>query len=220
MSHPRPLSRRGLLPPIPIGSRRLSGVVRAARVARIGIYSRRTLDHSSLNSALGRLADGDRTAFEQVFEGTWPLVLRFTQRALLSEADAEDAAQATLLKVFNRAYQYDKARDALPWVLTLAAFECKTIRQQWRRRKEDLAGETLTDIAGDDGGDQTCIERDLRARLDGIIAELKASDREVILAVLNDGERPFVRSATFRKRLQRALTRVKAVWSAQYADES
>jgi RNA polymerase sigma-70 factor, ECF subfamily len=173
----------------------------------------------ALNEALGRLADGDRSAFDEVFESTWPLVLRFSQKAV-APADAEDAAQAALMKVFSRAHQYDKGRDALPWILTFAAFECKTVRQRARRRREDFIGESAGELGFSASAQDEYLEADLRARLEGVIARLKPSDQETLLSILNGTQRPAVAPATFRKRLERALDRVRSIWRAEHACES
>src|SRR5260370_788744 len=85
-----------------------------------------------------RLAEGDRTAFRPVFALVWPQVRAFAAR-LVGPADGEDAAQAALLKIFSRASEYDRARDALPWVLGIAAWECRTLRRRWERRREQSA---------------------------------------------------------------------------------
>lgn len=54
-------------------------------------FARRRLD-----DALGRLADGDRAAFDLVFAGAWPLLRSFAGR-LVSPDVAEDVAQRVLL---------------------------------------------------------------------------------------------------------------------------
>jgi hypothetical protein len=75
-----------------------------------------------------RLADGDRGAFGPLYDTLWPVLLGFARRALAGSPDAEDAAQTALMKVFSRACDFDPSRDALSWVLGIAAFECRTLR--------------------------------------------------------------------------------------------
>src|SRR5262245_2756029 len=85
-----------------------------------------------------RLAGGDREAFNAVFTALRPLLRRFALRAL-PEADADDAAQEALVKVFFRASEFDPHRDALSWVLGIAAYEMKTARRRRQRRREEEA---------------------------------------------------------------------------------
>src|SRR6185503_749365 len=85
---------------------------------------------------MARLADGDREAFHPVFVRLWPLLRAFVGRHP-PVADAEDAAQEALVKVFARAAEFDPARDALSWAFAIAAYEVKTARRKRQRRREE-----------------------------------------------------------------------------------
>ena len=69
---------------------------------------------AELQGDLSRLADGDRAAFDPVFARLWPVLRDLAQRHLPA-ADAEDAAQRALLRLFERASEFDPGRDALAW---------------------------------------------------------------------------------------------------------
>lgn len=107
------------------------------------------LERTELTAKLVRLADGDRSAFEPIFEVTWPLVHRFAARLIGSGHEAEDVAQHALMKVFSRAHEFDGNRDALSWILGITAFECKTLRQKVRRRKEEFGSSDALNGAHD-----------------------------------------------------------------------
>ena len=79
------------------------------------------VEREDLNQAMSRLAEGDRSAFEDVYAATWPILNRFTRRTLPHSADADDVAQEALLKLFGRASEFDVSRDALAWALGIAA---------------------------------------------------------------------------------------------------
>ncbi|HEX6275868.1 MAG TPA: sigma factor, partial [Polyangiaceae bacterium] len=85
---------------------------------------------------MARLAEGDRSAFSPVFTRLWPRTLRFCQSLLKSEADASDAAQEAMQKIFERAGDYDASRPAVPWALAIAAWECRTLQRKRQRRRE------------------------------------------------------------------------------------
>ena len=76
-------------------------------------------ERAELRRLMARLADGDRAAFGPAFALLWPRLRAFAAR-YVAVADAEDAAQAALLRVFSRASEYDPERDALAWALTVA----------------------------------------------------------------------------------------------------
>jgi RNA polymerase sigma-70 factor (ECF subfamily) len=85
---------------------------------------------------MSRFADGDRAAFRPVFDALWPVILDFTNRMLRDEAEAEDAAQRALLKVFHRISQLDRNRDGVAWAMTIAAYEAMTLRNRRTRRRQ------------------------------------------------------------------------------------
>src|SRR5688572_5312401 len=97
-----------------------------------------------------RLGAGDREAFAPLYEALWAFTLRVAER-LLPGAEAEDAAQVAMLKVFARAAEFDPERDAVSWVIGITAYECRSARQKQRRRREDGAAD-LADVH--DGRDQ------------------------------------------------------------------
>ena len=167
---------------------------------------------AALQRGMCRLADGDREAFEPVFAALWPVLRAFAARALGVPAEAEDAAQSALVKVFSRAAEFDPQREALPWALGIAAYECRTLRKARARRREDLARE-LPEPADVGTPEDAAIERDLQAAAAGVLGGLRALDAGTLLAAARGERDP---SATFRKRLERALTRFRKQWRARH----
>lgn len=169
-----------------------------------------------------RLADGDRDAFEPLYDALWPLLLRFARRALAGSPDAEDAAQGALMKVFARACEFDPDRDALSWALGIVAYECRTLRKKAHRRREDTADpETwASQPAAEPTAEDSLIARDLSAAAEQILGTLRPEDAET-LHLVAAGERPEgVAAPTFRKRVERALSRLRAAWSTKHGTES
>lgn len=60
---------------------------------------------------MARLADGERSAFDPLYEALWPIVRRFCNKALGSSAESDDAAQAALLEIFSRACDFEPQRS-------------------------------------------------------------------------------------------------------------
>lgn len=174
--------------------------------------------HPELDDLLRRLADGERSAFQPLFDALWPLLRRFATRFLGSEADGDDAAQQALLKVFARAREYDAAREALPWILTIATNECRTLRKGHIRRKE-VGSESLAVLAARQASpEQALILNQLKAALAEVFTELRPEDVETLAGAVTDdrSERPAVSGATFRKRVERALERLRLAWRAKH----
>lgn len=171
---------------------------------------------TQVDELLRRLADGDRSASAPLFTALWPIVLRFCTRLLGSVQDAEDAAQQTLEKVFSRISQLDPTRPPLGWVLALATWECRTLRKRRLRSRETPSDDEHPVADAAPGPEAAALESNLSAALAAALGELPAADRDTLLAVLNEEVPEGVAGATFRKRRERALERLRGVWRALY----
>jgi len=169
---------------------------------------------AALQRELSALARGDRAAFDPVFRQVWPLVRSFAARAL-PPAEAEDAAQEALLRIFSRASEFDTRRDALSWVLGVAAWQIRTHRTRERRRREEALSAAAERPDPADSPEAVAIARDLATELDRALAELPSSDAATLLAFAR-GQRPDLPGPTFRKRVERALTRLRALWRVNH----
>jgi RNA polymerase sigma-70 factor (ECF subfamily) len=162
-----------------------------------------------VHAAMSRFADGDRAAFRPVFDALWPVILDFTNRMLRDEAEAEDAAQRALLKVFHRISQLDRNRDGVAWAMTIAAYEAMTLRNRRTRRREE-PDERVRVI--EDAAPSQCdrlIAEQLRAAVHAAIGELGPRDQAALQAVLDDQPH---RGETVRKRRFRAVARLREAW--------
>lgn len=176
------------------------------------------VDDPELDRQMALLADGDRSAIEPLFRALWPVVHAYCQRALGHGADADDAAQQTMEKVFAEATRYDKERRALPWVVTIALWECRTIRRRVQRTRTVSLDGTADTSSSDRTPEESAIDRDL---LDGAWAafeHLSPADREVLRQTFEDDASSTlaVSGATLRQRRERAMHRVREAWRKLY----
>ena len=166
-----------------------------------------------IDALLARLADGDRSVFSLVFKRLWVPMHRFCLSMLKHDADAADAAQQAMAKIFERASDYDPKRPAMPWALAIAGWECRTLqRKRFRRREapEDAGGEPA-----DHRSEEDLIRRDLTQAALTAMSELPETDRETLLATFLD-EATTVSGATLRKRRERALDRLRTSFRRLY----
>ena len=163
-----------------------------------------------LRSQLAELADGNREAFGAVYERVWPLVRGFVRRQLPS-AEAEDVAQQALLRVFARAGEFDRHRDALAWILGIAAWEIRTVKTRSRRRREEALDGLAARAGAEPTPEEVAMERERDRTVDRALAALDPRDAETLRDYMRDN-RPDVPPATFRKRVQRAIGRARAAW--------
>jgi RNA polymerase sigma-70 factor (ECF subfamily) len=162
-----------------------------------------------------RLASGDRSAFEPAFELLWPVLRSFARRMLGDDAAADDAAQSALMKVFTRCSELDVERDALAWTLGITAYECRTLRRQGARRREVGDGALRSHATGERGPEAIVSARELEQAAAEVLGSLQPIDVDTLHAMMT-GERPAVPPATFRKRLERALGRLRAAWRSRH----
>ncbi len=171
---------------------------------------------AELDLLLARLADGDRSAFSPAFAQLRPPIERLCRSLLENDADADDATQEALKKIFERASDYDASRPALPWALALAGWECRTLRKKRTRRRE--AAFEPTDEPSDDQAETRAVELDLARAALTALGELSEPDREVLLATFWDEDLDLP-GATVRKRRSRALSRLRRTFGRLYGND-
>ena len=160
----------------------------------------------SLDALMARLADGDRSAFDEVFSRLQRPIQQLCLGMLGNEADAADAAQEALQKILERASDYDPSRRALPWALALAGWECRTLARRRQRRRE-VPEADAGERAGEDPEGAHATRQLVEAAVSAL-GTLSEQDRETLTATFWD-EAASVTGATFRKRRERALQRLR-----------
>lgn len=166
-------------------------------------------ERRALSGTMARLADGDRSAFTEVFARLWPELRRFAGAFLRDDGEADDVAQRALLTIMSRAHDYDPQRDALAWAIGIVAWECRTLRRRQSRRQQ----QDLVELASaEPSPEEVTITRDLERAVLEVVGTLSAVDRAALGFEPGDA----VALPTTRKRRQRALVRVREAWSRIY----
>ena len=173
-------------------------------------------DRAELDRWMAAVADGERAAVAPLFGALWPPLVRYAAR-LVGDALAEDCAQDALVRLFAQAPRYDRERSALAWALALVTWECRTARKRRARRGETALDHAARASSIEDGA-ATAELRDLVRAALAEVALLDARDRDVILASITDDAelRRAIAPATFRKRLERALARLRTSWRSRH----
>ena len=161
-----------------------------------------------------RLADGDRHAFDEVYDQLGDRVLALCRRLVNDPVLAEDLAQEALVSVFAEASSFDPQRGSgTAWALGIAVWTCRSALRKRGRSLEDACHQVLATAPGDP--EREALTAELLREVDAVLGGMTALDRDTLLVVWAEGPRPPVNAATFRKRWNRALQRFRAQWSVQ-----
>ena len=171
-----------------------------------------TLPHElrrELDALFVRLADGERGAIDPAYRMLWPALRAFVGRALgpAREHEADDVTQAALLRLFAQASRYDPTRDAYAWALALTSWELRSAQTRARRDRSAPLDAAFAEPSGQASPEDGAMHQSELQRLRDAIALLSPADREVIEQVLAESHPS---DATFRKRRERAMTRLRA----------
>ena len=172
-------------------------------------------DRAQLTAWMIAAAEGDREPIAPLFQALWPSAVSYASRMLGDRSAAEDCAQTAMTRMFSHLDHFDRAGDALTWTLTYVMWECRTARKSRARRgeePEDNAPIETTD------GRTTLEDRDLIRAALRELEHLEPRDIEVIAATLfdNDALRERITPATYRKRLECALARLRTAWKDRH----
>ena len=168
-----------------------------------------------LHQAIVRLAEGDRSVFPPLFEELWPMILGFVRRTVGPSPDAEDVAQQVLINLFFRISEFDRTRDGVAWVFGIAAHEIRTYQRKLQRRREvSGSGRGFERPSAAASQEESCHEATLDAALEAALGQLSNDDRSALLR--SHVPQDTVPAATWRKRRQRALQRLREAWRQLY----
>ncbi len=100
-----------------------------------------------------RAREGSRASFDELVTRYWPRLVAFLARRLADAADAEDVAQETFLRAYDRLAQYDPARPFATWLFAIgkniaANHAIARSRRDARDRDSRPAGAAIDDAAG------------------------------------------------------------------------
>jgi RNA polymerase sigma factor (sigma-70 family) len=165
------------------------------------------LRESDLDALMGRLAGGERAAFDPLYAALAPRALRLA-RARLGAADAADVAQTALLKVFARASEFTPGRPCLPWFYAVVANEIRSARRKSRTVDAEHSPELVAENH-EEGAEGTLVQRELERALELALADLDETSANAVSAMLGRTPRPAVSPQAFRKRLSRAYEKLR-----------
>jgi RNA polymerase sigma factor (sigma-70 family) len=122
---------------------------------------------------------GDPRALEALLRERRTQVVRYAMRLCISPADAEDAAQETLIALARYIGSLREVAALSSWLFSAVRTHCMRLARRSLRHAL-TADETPLSLEGPSPEDQL-VDRQLRARLAQILSELDADLREVLV---------------------------------------
>lgn len=170
------------------------------------------LREAELDALMARLANGDRAAFDPLYEALRERAIRVVARRAPSAA--ADIAQSALLNVFARASEFTPGRPCLPWFYAVVANE---LRAASRRDARLVSVAEPPEVADGDDAESLLVRRELERALDLAIDALDDEASEAICALLGRAPIPDLPGPTFRKRVSRAYAKLRLLLGGQDA---
>lgn len=171
-----------------------------------------------LAETLQRIANGDRSAFADLYRAAAPKLLGVILRICRERDVAEDVLQDVLLNVWKRARQFDPERARpMTWLIAIARNRAiDRIRSQGAQGR--LAPIEAADHVRDEqlGADARLLQASDRARIHGCLDELEARHSAALRTAFFEGmtyealaEREGVPAGTMKSWIRRSLIRMK-----------
>jgi len=147
----------------------------------------------SLGGLIERAAAGDTAAFEQIMVHSQQRVLSLSWRILGNEADARDATQEVLLRVYKYLGRFRQDQDFFAWVYGITVNVCRDILKQRQRRSHrfisfpsEVEQDAVDAPIEQDDAEQSAIRKQRHELISKAIATLPYKERAAI--VLRDVE--------------------------------
>ena len=171
-----------------------------------------------LTDDLARVASGDRSALQAVYDATSAKLFGVVLRILNDRSEAEDVLQEVYITVWSKADRFDASRASpITWLAALARHRAIDRQRQVGRRKHkpiDEAGEIVDDA---ESGLDALVRSDDARQLQGCMSELDKTHQDALRTAFFEG-RTYedvaglhgVPVGTMKSWIRRALIRLKA----------
>ena len=177
-------------------------------------------DRAEIETMIGRVALGDRSAFHELYDATSAKLFGVTLRILGDRSEAEDAIQEIYVKIWRAASAYQvNGLSPMTWLITIARNHSID-----RVRARKTAGAGMEEIANlpdkAPGPEAQALASAERARIEACLGELKQDRAEAVRRAYLDGDtykelasRYSVPLNTIRTWLRRSLLQLRECMS-------
>lgn len=133
-------------------------------------------ENSQLEQLLAQVAQGDRTAMEQLYHRTRAAVYAMALSVVKNAHDAQDVTQDSFVRIWEEAGRYRAQGSPMAWILTVTR-NLARMRLRSDRKLTYLEEEQWNAIPAED----TEASAEDRAVLQDALAGLSAQERQIVL---------------------------------------
>ncbi len=134
---------------------------------------KKTLQDSTDEELLLRLAEGEPEALDHLYSRHSGRVLNYSLRRGLSQERSEDVLQIVFLQLHRKKHLYDPRHSALAWIYVITRSELKDYRNREIKDFSEL-NESLSQTEG------LAPSLELKDETESLLAELKPREQEVM----------------------------------------
>lgn len=176
-------------------------------------------DQDEASRLLLATAEGDTSAFEQLYRATSPRLFGVCMRIVSQRSEAEDVLQEVFANVWRKAKQFDPDRaSAITWLTMMARNRAIDHLRANRSSRMSVAIENAEDLVETSPNAQAATEMALEnRRLDVCLGELEAPRRQLIRTAFFEGntyeelaQRSGTPLGTVKSWIRRSLVKLKA----------
>jgi len=177
----------------------------------------KSLERAALVKALQMVANGDRSALQDVYRRTSAKLFGVCLRIFPEREEAEDTLQDVYLLIWQKAGQYDPMRASpITWLVTIAR-NCAIDRMRARGKRVMTPIEDVPELADEREDALTClIETENEHRIVECLGILDGGDQKLIRTAFFEGAtyadlatRAAAPLGTIKSRIRRALLKLR-----------
>jgi len=170
-----------------------------------------------------KAGDPDSTAFTELMNQYYNSLFSLAHRLLKNRQECEDMIQETFIRVLLHIDKYDENKKFTTWIHQITKNLCLDLIRRKKARPQQLAAQDH-EFARPGGAagrspEEECLEREQAEEFRGLLATLRAKDREILynrymedLSLTEISQLTKLPEGTIKSRLSRARQQLKKKW--------
>lgn len=157
----------------------------------VGGHATADVEASRLDCAMNRYADGEDTAFSEIFAALAPRLLSFLRRLCGSPDLAQDLLQETFLRIHRARGSFEPGSAVVPWAYAIArncfVSQARSLKSRAARSALDIAEHEV--VAGlDANAEENAKVRQSAELVERTLSQMSVTNREAFVLIRFEGQ--------------------------------